>query len=119
MTLGALAAADEVLLVVGGDPIGIRRGIVAHRTLAEARPGRGREGRASSSNRAPRSARRVQDCSSQLSEWTGQPADRRSCRPSRSSSGWSGKGDRCTRSRRGLRGSASCAGSSVAGADGG
>ena len=44
MTVGALASADEILLVVGGDPIGVRRGIVAHRTLAEANPQRGAEG---------------------------------------------------------------------------
>jgi MinD-like ATPase involved in chromosome partitioning or flagellar assembly len=70
MTLGALAAADEVLLVTGGDPVGIRRGIVAHRTLADARPDvMAKVGVVL--NRMPKSARRAQDCSSQLSEWTG------------------------------------------------
>jgi MinD-like ATPase involved in chromosome partitioning or flagellar assembly len=72
MTLATLAAADEVLLVAGGDPVGIRRGIVAHRTLADARPDVAQKVRVVV-NRAPRSARRVQECSSQLSEWTGLP----------------------------------------------
>lgn len=72
MTLATLAAADEVLLVAGGDPVGIRRGIVAHRTLADARPDVVKKVRVVV-NRAPRSPRRVQECSSQLSEWTGHP----------------------------------------------
>jgi MinD-like ATPase involved in chromosome partitioning or flagellar assembly len=72
MTLAALAAADEVLLVASGDPLGVRRGIVAHRTLAEARPDVVKNVRVVV-NRSPRSARRIQDCSSQLSEWTGAP----------------------------------------------
>ncbi len=72
MTVGALAAADEILLVVAGDPVGIRRGIVAHRTLAEANPAAARKVSVVV-NRAPQAARRVQDCSSQLSEWTGSP----------------------------------------------
>lgn len=72
MTVGALATADEILLVVGGDPIGVRRGIVAHRTLAEASPEVVRKVSVVV-NRAPQSARRLQDCSAQLSEWTGRP----------------------------------------------
>jgi MinD-like ATPase involved in chromosome partitioning or flagellar assembly len=72
MTLTALAAADEVLLVVAGDPIGVRRGIVAHRTLSEARPEVLPNVRVVV-NRVPRSARRAQDCSIQLAEWTGKP----------------------------------------------
>ena len=72
MTLATLAAADDVLLVTGGDPVGIRRGIVAHRTLAEFRPELMKKVRVVV-NRAPRSARRVQECSAQLSEWTGHP----------------------------------------------
>ena len=72
MTLTALAAADEVLLVTGGDPVGIRRGIVAHRTLADARPDLvAKVGVVV--NRVSASARRAQDCSSQFSEWTGKP----------------------------------------------
>ena len=70
MTLTALTVADEVVLVTGGDPVGIRRGIVAHRTLAEACPDLVAKTRVVV-NRVPSSARRAQDCSSQLSEWTG------------------------------------------------
>ena len=72
MTLGALAEADEIVQVVAGDPVGIRRGIVAHRSLRDARP----ECVARVSvvlNRSPRESRRLQDCSVQLSEWTGRP----------------------------------------------
>jgi MinD-like ATPase involved in chromosome partitioning or flagellar assembly len=72
MTLTALAVVDEVLLVANGDPLGIRRGIVAHRTLAESRPDVMKKVRVVV-NRSPRSARRIQDCSSQISEWTGAP----------------------------------------------
>ncbi len=72
MTLTTLAAADEVLLVAGGDPIGVRRGIVAHRTLSDVRPDVIRNVRIVV-NRVPRAARRAQDCSSQISEWTGRP----------------------------------------------
>jgi MinD-like ATPase involved in chromosome partitioning or flagellar assembly len=72
MTLTALEAADEVVLVVGGDPIGVRRGIVAHRTLSEARPEVLSKVRVVV-NRVPKSARRAQDCSIQLAEWTGKP----------------------------------------------
>lgn len=72
MTIGALATADEILLVVAGDPIGVRRGIVAHRTLAEASPEVVRKVSVVV-NRSPHAARRVQDCSAQLSEWTGSP----------------------------------------------
>lgn len=72
MTLGALVAADEIVQVVAGDPVGIRRGIVAHRSLGEARPECA--GRVSVAlNRSPRESRRLQDCSVQLSEWTGRP----------------------------------------------
>ncbi len=72
MTVGALAAADEILLVISGDPVGLRRGIVAYRTLADATPELIRKVSVVV-NRAPQAARRVQDCSSQLSEWTGNP----------------------------------------------
>lgn len=72
MTRVVLGVADEVVLVVAGDPIGIRRGIVAHRTLVEsaaAKPDRV----VPVLNRAPRTARRLQDCSAQVGEWTGSP----------------------------------------------
>jgi hypothetical protein len=72
MTLAALDAADDIVQVVAGDPIGIRRGIVAHRTLGESRSRL--TGRISVVvNRAPTEARRLQDCSAQLAEWTGRP----------------------------------------------
>jgi MinD-like ATPase involved in chromosome partitioning or flagellar assembly len=72
MTLGALAAADEIVHVVAGDPVGIRRGIVAHRSLADARPECSRKVSVVL-NRSPRESRRLQDCSAQVSEWTGRP----------------------------------------------
>lgn len=72
MTLDALSAADEVLLVATADPVGIRRGIVAHRTLSDARPDVVTKVRVVL-NRMPRAARRAQDCSAQISEWTGKP----------------------------------------------
>lgn len=72
MTLGVLEAADDVALVTAGDPIGVRRGIVAHRTLAEARPAVASRV-AVVVNRAPRAARRLQDCSTLLEDWTGTP----------------------------------------------
>ena len=72
MTLTALAAADEILVVTSADPVGIRRGIVAHRALTEARPGLAPRTRVLL-NRMPRSARRAQECSAQVSEWTGRP----------------------------------------------
>lgn len=70
MTLTALAAADEVLLVTTADPVGIRRGIVAHRTLVDARPAVAGRTRVVL-NRMPRQDRRAQECSVQLSDWTG------------------------------------------------
>jgi MinD-like ATPase involved in chromosome partitioning or flagellar assembly len=70
MTVSALNAADEILLVVSGDPIGVRRGVVAYRTLAEADAGLARKVSVVV-NRAPPADRRLQDCAAQLSEWTG------------------------------------------------
>jgi MinD-like ATPase involved in chromosome partitioning or flagellar assembly len=72
MTLGALEQADEVLQVVDGDPVGVRRAIVAHRTLGQLRPAVLHHVE-TVVNRAPREARRLQDCSVQLSDWTGRP----------------------------------------------
>jgi MinD-like ATPase involved in chromosome partitioning or flagellar assembly len=72
MTVQALREADDVLLVSAGDPIGLRRGIVAHRTVSDARPEVARCTRVVV-NRAPGAARRLQDCSTQVAEWTGQP----------------------------------------------
>jgi MinD-like ATPase involved in chromosome partitioning or flagellar assembly len=72
MTLRALRAADHVLLVTGSDPVALRRGIVAHRTLADAHPDVARHARIVV-NRAGRTARRLQESSTQVSEWTGRP----------------------------------------------
>jgi MinD-like ATPase involved in chromosome partitioning or flagellar assembly len=72
MTVQALHEADDVLLVSAGDPIGLRRGIVAHRTLVDARPDVGRRIRVVV-NRAPTTPRRLQDYSVQVEEWTGAP----------------------------------------------
>lgn len=72
MTVRALCAADDVLLVSAGDPIGLRRGIVAHRTVADVRPEVARCTRVVV-NRAPTTPRRLQDCSTQVAEWTGRP----------------------------------------------
>jgi MinD-like ATPase involved in chromosome partitioning or flagellar assembly len=72
MTTGALEQADDVLQVVDGDPVGVRRAIVAYRTLGQSRPAA--PARVETVvNRSPREARRLQDCSAQLSEWTGRP----------------------------------------------
>jgi len=70
VTRVALEDADEVLLVTGADPIALRRGIVAHRSLVESLP------RAAGCARVvlnglPRSARRAQEASAAISEWTG------------------------------------------------
>jgi MinD-like ATPase involved in chromosome partitioning or flagellar assembly len=72
VTRTTLDGADEVLLVVAADPIGLRRGIVAHRTLVDALP---RAGAAAGVvlNRVPSAARRAQEASAAVSEWTGAP----------------------------------------------
>ena len=70
MTMTVLDAADETIIVGGADPIGLRRVILAHRTLVDARPAVAK--RASVAlNRTPASARRVQDASKAISDWTG------------------------------------------------
>jgi MinD-like ATPase involved in chromosome partitioning or flagellar assembly len=70
MTLTALDAAHETIVVGGADPIGLRRVILAHRTLVEAKPAVA--ARASVVlNRTPSSARRLQDASKAISDWTG------------------------------------------------
>ena len=70
VTTIALEHADEIVLVAAADPIGLRRAVVAHRTLRE------REDLADLDlrvvlNRAPRAGRRLQDCSRAVSEWIG------------------------------------------------
>lgn len=69
MTTTALDEADSVVLVANADPVGLRRAVLAHRTLV-ARS----EHRAPvvvAMNRVPRSARRLQDCSRAVGEWVG------------------------------------------------
>lgn len=70
VTLRTLAEADTVLAVVRADPVGLRRGIEAHRTLGATRP-EVAERVDTVLNRVPGSARRAQECSASLSEWTG------------------------------------------------
>ena len=73
MTVQALREADDVLLVSAGDPIGLRRGIVAHRTLSSTRGPTSLAARRVVVNRRPTTPRRLQDCSTQVAEWTGRP----------------------------------------------
>jgi MinD-like ATPase involved in chromosome partitioning or flagellar assembly len=70
MTRVALHDADAVLVVVAGDPVGLRRGIFAHRELVRDLPSAA-ERATVVVNRAPASARRLQDCSTELERWTG------------------------------------------------
>jgi len=72
MTTGALERADRTVLVTGADPIGLRRGVIAHRQWTE----RSVHPAADLSvviNRTPRSARQAQDCSRAVEQWTGAP----------------------------------------------
>ena len=70
MTLTALDAADEIIIVGGTDPIALRRVILAHRTLVDTRPAVA-ERASVALNRTPTSARRLQDASKAISDWTG------------------------------------------------
>lgn len=66
----ALERADEIVLVASADPVGLRRAVVAHRTLNDVGP----DSAATATvvlNRAPRAGRRLQDCSRSIEEWTG------------------------------------------------
>jgi MinD-like ATPase involved in chromosome partitioning or flagellar assembly len=69
MTRVALGEADCVLQVVGGDPIGLRRGIFAHRELSRELPSTTRS-HVVVVNRVPSSPRRLQDMSIELERWT-------------------------------------------------
>lgn len=71
MTRVALRDADAVLTVVGGDPVGLRRGIFAWRDLARELPAVA-ERALLVVNRAPASPRRLQECSVELERWTGE-----------------------------------------------
>lgn len=70
VTTVALERADDVALIVAADPIGLRRAVVAHRTLGEIRSTGDRDVRVVL-NRAPRPGRRLQDCSHAVSESMG------------------------------------------------
>ena len=70
VTTTTLDHADEIVLVAGADPVGLRRAVVAHRTLTERRRGAG-GGVGVMLNRVPRPGRRLQDCSRAVSEWMG------------------------------------------------
>jgi Mrp family chromosome partitioning ATPase len=70
VTRRALTDADEILVVTGGDPIALRRAIVAFRTLEAELPDVARRA-AIVVNRAPRAPRRLQEISTLVEEWTG------------------------------------------------
>jgi MinD-like ATPase involved in chromosome partitioning or flagellar assembly len=72
MTRVALTEADTVIQVIAGDPIGMRRGIFAHRELAQELGSSIRAQRVAL-NRAPRAGRQLQECSAELERWTGAP----------------------------------------------
>jgi MinD-like ATPase involved in chromosome partitioning or flagellar assembly len=71
MTRAALRDADAVFVVVGGDPVGLRRGIFAWRDLGRELPAVA-ERALLVVNRAPASPRRLQECSVELERWTGE-----------------------------------------------
>ena len=70
VTTVALSLADHIVLVVATDPVGLRRAIVAHRTLVE-RAGAKAPEISIVLNRAPRAGRRLQECSRTVSDWMG------------------------------------------------
>ncbi len=72
MTRLALGAADRVVMVVAGDPIGLRRAIFAYQQLRESLPAAA-ERTEVILNRIPVAARRVQECSIAIEQWTGRP----------------------------------------------
>ena len=70
VTTLALELADHVALVAATDPVGLRRAVVAHRTLIE-RSGATAAELSIVLNRAPRAGRRLQECSRTVSDWMG------------------------------------------------
>ncbi len=70
VTTISLERADEVVMVTAADPVGLRRAVVAHRTLHEVVPGALRNLRVAL-NHSPRPGRRLQECSHVISEWMG------------------------------------------------
>lgn len=69
VTTTVLELADEIVMVVASDPIGLRRAVMAHQALI-ARLQVPSEVKVIL-NRTPRSGRRVQDCSRAVSAWIG------------------------------------------------
>lgn len=70
VTTTVLEQADEIVMVVASDPIGLRRAVMAHQSLLARTP-------ATAAvkvilNRTPRSGRRLQDCSRAVSAWIGE-----------------------------------------------
>jgi MinD-like ATPase involved in chromosome partitioning or flagellar assembly len=72
MSRVALAEADQVLMVIRADPIGLRHGIFAYRMLVDSIPAAA-ERVSVVLNQVPASSRRLQDCSKTIEEWTGHP----------------------------------------------
>ncbi|MEO6468057.1 MAG: hypothetical protein ABIP21_03070 [Acidimicrobiia bacterium] len=69
VTTTVLELADEIVMVVAADPIGLRRAVMAHQALT-ARTSGVAEVKVIL-NRTPRSGRRLQDCSRAVSAWIG------------------------------------------------
>ncbi len=91
MTRTALSDADAVLVVVAGDPVGLRRGIFAWRELGRELPAVAKRATLVV-NRAPASARRLQECSVELERWTGErPAALLPIEPAFERTVWEGK----------------------------
>ncbi len=72
MSRVVLQEADQVLMVVRADPVGLRHGIFAYRMLREALP-TAADRVSVVLNQTPPSSRRLQECSSAVEEWTGRP----------------------------------------------
>ncbi len=68
----ALQDADQVLMVVRADPVGLRHGIFVYRSLRDELP-TAADRVSVVLNHTPTSSRRLQDCSSTVEEWTGRP----------------------------------------------
>ncbi len=91
VTTVALELADRVVQVVAADPVGLRRGVVARRTLA-GRPWYRPARTAVVLNRAPRAGRRLQECSRAVTEWMGaRPAAILGCEPALDRVVWEGR----------------------------
>ena len=69
VTTMVLERADEIVMVVGSDPIGLRRAVMAHQALLARTPAL--PDVSVILNRAPRSGRRLQDCSRAVTAWIG------------------------------------------------